>query len=108
LRAPDGEVTAVDRGTFIKGSTAVAPAPIFHEFVDGSKQNTAKEELEPTRMKAESEGLLVVMTSTCASNYSVHDQLQAGTHTSDVLKQLLPDFSPTQVGYPVYSLASLC
>ena len=45
----------------MKGSTAVTPAPIIHEFQDGSSRSSALEQSASVRTNANSEGLLVVI-----------------------------------------------
>jgi hypothetical protein len=48
------------RGTFVKGSTAVMPAPILHEFQDGSTRNAPIEQSGCVRATANSQGVLEV------------------------------------------------
>ena len=48
------------RGTFVKGSTAVTPAPVLHEFHDASIASTAKEALVSAMTNAHTEGVLAV------------------------------------------------
>ena len=48
------------RGTFEKGGTAVAPAPILHELHDGSKSSTPNDQSGPSIKNANFEGLLAV------------------------------------------------
>jgi hypothetical protein len=45
----------------VKGSTAVTPAPILHEFQDDSSRSNSNEQSASVRTSANSEGLLVVM-----------------------------------------------
>ena len=44
----------------MKGSTAVTPAPVLHEFHDGSIASAAKEALVSARTNAHAEGVLAV------------------------------------------------
>ncbi len=80
----------------MKGSTAVVPAPIIHELYNSSK--SSPDPSGPSKANANSEGLLVVRGA-CTQSVALAciDQLQAGTHTTEVLNQLLPSFSHSEV-----------
>lgn len=91
----------------MKGSTAVTPAPILHEFQDDSSRSNANEQSASVRTTANSEGLLVVMphATSLQTISDACDPSQAGTHTTEVLNQLLPNLSQSQVIHTLRSLA---
>lgn len=70
----------IARGTFAKGSTAVTPAPVLHEFQEGTESTAAGQRSGSARARDSSEGVLA-----------------AGTHTSEVLKELLPTLSQSEM-----------
>ena len=48
------------RGTFVKGSTAVTPAPVLHEFQEGTESTAAGQRSGSARACDSSEGVLAV------------------------------------------------
>ncbi len=78
------------------GSTAVTPAPVLHEYQDGSNAAAAAPRSECVGADAHADGVLAVMPPP-DEQCCICDRLQAGAHTAEVLKQLLPNLTQTEV-----------